>query len=51
MQLHVNFTKCHGGQSHPWLQKWLIWSHVANAWIGMDSIPRSAFLSLKCNNS
>jgi hypothetical protein len=38
MQLQVVFTKRHEGQSHPWLQKWLIWLEVANAWVEMDKI-------------
>jgi hypothetical protein len=41
MQLMVIFTKCHEGQLYLKLQKWLIWTKVANAWVGMNRIPCS----------
>jgi hypothetical protein len=33
------FTKYHGRQSYLKLQNWLIWTKVANTWVGMDRIP------------
>ncbi len=39
--LPIVFTKCHGGQLDLKSQKWLIWTQVANAWVGMDRIPCS----------
>jgi hypothetical protein len=37
----VIFTKCHGDKSYLKSQKWLIWTKVINAWVGMDKIPCS----------
>jgi hypothetical protein len=34
-------TKCHEGQLYLKLQKWLIWTQVAKACVGMDMIPYS----------
>ncbi len=33
------FTKCHEGHLYLKLQKWLIWTKFANAWLRMDMIP------------
>ncbi len=35
MWLLVIFTKCHKGQEYLKWQKWLIWTKVANTWVGM----------------
>jgi len=38
MWLQVVFNKHHKRHSHLKLQKWLIWTQVANSWVGMDII-------------
>jgi hypothetical protein len=41
MWLPILFTKCHKRWSYIKLQKWLIWTQVANTWVGMDKIHYS----------
>jgi hypothetical protein len=48
MQFQVILTSCHGKQSHLQSQKWLLWTRVANAWVGMDMIPCSEIEQLDC---